>query len=189
MRKIWNKAAFGLAAATIAGTTAVATTGTAGAATATPTVQAAAAAKTAEAAATLTWPLVTQGAKGERVVAIQYLLNQRIGAGLATDGVFGPKTTAAVRTFQARSKLTADGQVGSQTWTHLIVTVQNGSKGSAVAAVQHNLRNAYGFKTLAVDGIFGPQTLAAVRSFQAKVKLPVDGIVGPTTWNALIVHE
>jgi zinc D-Ala-D-Ala carboxypeptidase len=196
--KIWHKAAFGVAAVTIAGTAVAATTATASAATAAPTVRTAVAAntatakavsKTAEAAATLTWPVVAQGAKGERVVAIQYLLNQRIGAGLTIDGVFGPKTAAAVRTFQTRSKLPADGQVGAQTWTHLIVTVQNGSKGSAVAAVQHNLRFAYGFKTLAADGIFGPQTLSAVRSFQAKFKLAVDGIVGTNTWNALIVHE
>lgn len=38
---------------------------------------------------------------------------------------------------------------------------------------------------LDVDGNFGPQTLAAVQSFQRKKGLVPDGIVGPQTWDAL----
>ncbi len=183
MRNIWRKAVLGLVAVIITATTAFVTTGVAAAATATPSVPAAAT------AATLTWPLVVQGATGERVVAIQYLLNDRIGAGLVVDGKFGPKTEAAVKAFQKEFKLTVDGKVGPQTWTHLIVEVQIGNSGPAVAAVQHNLRFAYGFTALAVDGIFGPKTQAAVKDFQARFKLGVDGIVGPITWNTLIVRE
>ena len=51
--------------------------------------------------------------------------------------------------------------------------------------LQHLLR-AHG-KNVAVDGIFGPQTEAAVRAFQGSRGLAVDGIVGPHTWSALIV--
>jgi Putative peptidoglycan binding domain len=36
------------------------------------------------------------------------------------------------------------------------------------------------------DGLFGPQTLAAVRSFQKRAGLTVDGIVGPQTRAALV---
>jgi murein L,D-transpeptidase YcbB/YkuD len=40
---------------------------------------------------------------------------------------------------------------------------------------------------VAVDGIFGPQTEAAVRAFQKDKHLQVDGIAGPITWPALSV--
>jgi peptidoglycan hydrolase-like protein with peptidoglycan-binding domain len=38
---------------------------------------------------------------------------------------------------------------------------------------------------LTVDGIFGPETEAAVKNFQQDNGLTVDGIVGPHTWQAL----
>ena len=40
--------------------------------------------------------------------------------------------------------------------------------------------------TLDVDGIFGPNTEAAVKAFQQSRGLSVDGIVGPITWRALV---
>jgi peptidoglycan hydrolase-like protein with peptidoglycan-binding domain len=42
--------------------------------------------------------------------------------------------------------------------------------------------------SVAVDGIFGPNTEAAVRAFQTSKGLAVDGIVGPQTWSRLIVQ-
>jgi zinc D-Ala-D-Ala carboxypeptidase len=186
MRTIWRKAGVVLLTGLIATTTMLlATGGTSFASTASAASTATLTAKTT----TLTWPTVKNGASGERVVAIQYLLNQRDAAGLAVDGQFGPKTLAAVRTFQQKNKLSVDGQVGNLTWTKLVIQVSNGSRGSAVMAVQHNLRFSYGFSSLAVDGAFGPLTQTAVKSFQKKFGLAADGIVGPLTWNALIVHE
>ncbi len=41
---------------------------------------------------------------------------------------------------------------------------------------------------IAVDGIFGPDTKAAVKVFQQSRGLGVDGIVGPQTWPKLIVQ-
>lgn len=53
-----------------------------------------------------------------------------------------------------------------------------------VSTLQYLLRHRG--HTVAVDGIFGPETDAAVRAFQQQRGLAVDGIVGPKTWRALI---
>jgi phosphatidylserine/phosphatidylglycerophosphate/cardiolipin synthase-like enzyme/outer membrane protein OmpA-like peptidoglycan-associated protein len=51
--------------------------------------------------------------------------------------------------------------------------------------VQSSLNRTWGLR-LAVDGIEGPATRAAVRSFQQRQGLTVDGIVGPITEAALV---
>ena len=58
-----------------------------------------------------------------------------------------------------------------------------GSQGSDVTELQ-KLLNSNGY-TLDVDGIFGDQTLSAVKDYQQKNSLDVDGIVGDNTWGAL----
>ena len=47
------------------------------------------------------------------------------------------------------------------------------------------LLNSNGNYNLAVDGIFGKNTLAAVKDYQKNNSLAVDGIVGANTWGAL----
>ena len=60
-----------------------------------------------------------------------------------------------------------------------------GSTGSAVSKLQTVL-NQHGYD-LAVDGIFGVKTQAAVRDYQKKNGLRmVDGIAGDETWGSLL---
>ena len=78
------------------------------------------------------WPVLRQGATGEPVRSLQYLLNAH-GAALAVDGIFGPRTNAAVIAFQRSHGLVANGVVGQTTWLKVIVTVRRGSVGSGGA--------------------------------------------------------
>ena len=63
-------------------------------------------------------------------------------------------------------------------------TLRRGSQGADVAELQAEL-NARGFDCGAVDGIFGKGTERAVKAFQQDRNLAVDGIVGPSTRAAL----
>ena len=64
-------------------------------------------------------------------------------------------------------------------------TLTEGDSGAAVQTLQTRL-NVWGANpALAVDGDFGPATLAAVKAFQTQQNLTVDGVVGPQTWAAL----
>jgi peptidoglycan hydrolase-like protein with peptidoglycan-binding domain len=135
------------------------------------------------------WPVVQQGSQGHPVPALQYLLRDR-GHHVTVDGIFGPKTEAAVEQFQIADQLHVDGIVGPQTWGTLIIVLARSSTGDAVRALQEEFRfrdQAGGpGRGLAVDGIFGPKTATAVRSFQQALGITVDGIVGPLTWRALV---
>jgi peptidoglycan hydrolase-like protein with peptidoglycan-binding domain len=145
---------------------------------------------------TLSWPLEREGHPSpgplsvEPIKTVQYLLGQHGHTNVAVDGIFGPITASAVSDFQSAQGLSVDGEVGKQTWPALIVQISNGSRGDAVRAAQSQFqaRNLSGdpSKGVQIDGIFGPQTEAAVRSFQQAVGVDVDGIVGPVTWNALV---
>lgn len=64
------------------------------------------------------YPVVKRGCKGAEVKTVQELLNGW-GYGLDVDGSFGKKTEDAVKAFQKRMGLKADGIVGDQTWEAL----------------------------------------------------------------------
>ncbi|MHB9144742.1 MAG: glycoside hydrolase domain-containing protein [Symbiobacteriia bacterium] len=65
-----------------------------------------------------TVPLTRSGDNGLAVKLLQTLLNAA-GSALAPDGDFGPSTLAAVKDFQTKNGLTADGLVGPLTWDAL----------------------------------------------------------------------
>lgn len=70
---------------------------------------------------------------------------------------------------------TTEGNVESPT---VLPRIHRGDTGTAVTVLQKALK-------IPADGIFGKDTEAAVKAFQAKVDLEPDGWVGPYTWSAL----
>ncbi|HHY73481.1 MAG TPA: hypothetical protein GX497_09700 [Bacillus bacterium] len=63
-------------------------------------------------------------------------------------------------------------------------TIRHGHVGSSVRALQKSLKKA-GYYPYAIDGIYGNQTEAAVRTFQLHTGISVDGIAGNKTLEAL----
>lgn len=59
-----------------------------------------------------------------------------------------------------------------------------GSRGSEVTQIQTKLKR-WGYYSGSVDGIYGTQTVNAVKYFQRKNGLTVDGIAGPATLKAM----
>ena len=108
-------------------------------------------------------------------------------------GHAGEKTVTAIKAFQSKYGLTADGVAGPDT-LEKIQTVYSGSSSSASSAswigadtvkeVQTMLK-AIGLYTGEITGSIGSKTDAAIRSFQKKYGLTVDGIPGTQTISKL----
>jgi hypothetical protein len=88
----------------------------------------------------------------------------------------------ALKRFQRRRGMTADGIAGPATWRALKRSRGGGrSRGGSVRLLQRKLG-------VAADGVFGPGTSRAVKAFQRRRGLTPDGVVGPATWRALGVR-
>jgi peptidoglycan hydrolase-like protein with peptidoglycan-binding domain len=131
------------------------------------------------------------GSRGGGVAAAQRAL------GIPADGVFGPGTKRAVRAYQRAHGLVVDGRIGPQTAAALglaaagtagttttarTATVAAPAASQLPAATTRAVQSALG---IPADGVFGPQTRAAVRAYQRSHGLVVDGVVGPQTLGAL----
>lgn len=131
------------------------------------------------------------------------------------DGEYGGNTRAAVIAFQTAKNLEIDGVVGPETWAALMAengkekpesrpaeekqgvdkpvvkipelglpVLKTGATGAVVETLQQ-LLTAKGY-TCKVDGEYGAETAAAVRSFQTAENIEADGVVGNTTWVYLL---
>ena len=151
-------------------------------------------------------PALKRGSSGERVTALQQKL-KNLGYYTGTvDGDYGDGTVKAVKAFQSRNGLTADGVAGEATLklidsgnakkaatpspkptatpTPTSSALRVGSTGSKVKSMQQRLK-ALGYYTGSVDGTFGEGTRKALVAFQKANGLTADGVAGTATLNKL----
>ena len=159
------------------------------------------------------WPgtVLRRGATGSAVEQVQFWLSDLAQfdsslVSVTVDGSYGAATERAVRAFQQKQGLTADGAVGQATWNALYAAwvdaqsdlggtawpgtvLRRGDKGMEVRLVQFWLRlaadNYSALRTVTVDGSYGAATVSAVEAFQSLFGLTADGVVGRSTWNKL----
>lgn len=134
---------------------------------------------------------LAQDSQGPSVAELQTLLREAgIYSGSIT-GFYGEETEAAVRQFQSSAGLSVDGIAGQQTIAALRSTsassdddqppsLNPGLDADQVRRLQEDLASL-GYYTGSADGVYGSQTEAAVREFQAAAQLTVDGIAGANT--------
>jgi peptidoglycan hydrolase-like protein with peptidoglycan-binding domain len=83
------------------------------------------------------------------------------------------------------------GTVPASAWP-MAMTLQQGASGNPVKALQEMLSGSgiVGARGITADGVFGGQTLDAVRAFQKARGLQIDGVAGPLTHQALLaLHD
>jgi murein DD-endopeptidase MepM/ murein hydrolase activator NlpD len=140
-------------------------------------------------------PAAAAQARGSNanVAALQVALKALHHYGGAIDGLAGPGTKSAVRSFQRRHRLHADGVAGPATrralgrrGTPLLGsrTMQRGDRGWDVAALQFMLKRD-GYSPGTVDGGYGSATAAAVKRLQSAKGITADGVAGSATLRAL----
>ena len=137
-----------------------------------------------------------KGATGSAVKDLQTKLKKLGFYNASIDGDYGDTTVAAVKAFQKKYNLTADGVAGSETLKKLDTAYKNadsdkddgslrkGVTGSAVKDLQTKLKKL-GFYNASIDGDYGDTTVAAVKAFQKKYNLTADGVAGSETLKKL----
>lgn len=148
------------------------------------------------------------GSKGEQVTLLQKYLKS-FGYYTATvDGDYGNLTVAAVKKYQSKAGLKADGWFGpitcaafnkklqeaaaanekakaaTDSFDCTNIDLRENAKGDQVKKLQEVLKTL-GYYPYSVDGDFGPKTTAAVKAYQKAKGLAQDGVFGPVTCGKL----
>jgi peptidoglycan hydrolase-like protein with peptidoglycan-binding domain len=137
-------------------------------------------------------PVLREGSRGSEVRHLQRQLSVLGFKPGPVDGIFGPRTEAALKAFQHSRGLSANGVFNQRTNARIDRAtgidipkglLREGSRGERVEDLQRALRSR-GFNPGPVDGIFGPRTESAVRHFQRSRGIAADGVFGPQTRHA-----
>ncbi|RJL13680.1 N-acetylmuramoyl-L-alanine amidase [Paracoccus siganidrum] len=125
----------------------------------------------------------TDAQKAATIRLVRDLLARHPGAQVVGHRDLGPTQCPG---FDVRSWWASvdPGSASTVTTPEIPPTIRRGSSGQHVANAQHRLL-ARGY-AIASDGLFGPQTEAAVRQFQRANGLVADGIIGPRSWAVLL---
>lgn len=124
------------------------------------------------------------------VMRLQRSLNRlkitdRNGKPLVENNQLNTETKYAIEKFQEIVGIEQTGIVGETTWSVINqilakrIIRRSHSGGPVVRYIQYRVGAD-------ADGIFGPQTEAAIKRFQRRNGLVPDAIVGPATWQRLI---
>lgn len=147
-------------------------------------------------------PQLAPGASG---TAVQQLQQRLLAAGIrvpgGADGLYGPATATAVRSFQVARQLPATGTVDA--WTAAVLAAPAatpapsalaapssglpsvGSSGPAVTALQRQLIAVGARPAGGADGVYGSATKQSVALFQRWMGLKVTGLLDQATADAL----
>ena len=130
------------------------------------------------------------------------------------DGMLGPQTRTAILEFQKTMGLPATGTIDEETWDTMYNSIlgilrelpptaialpallfpniiyREGSEGPGVYIIQEYLSYIStvvpAIPALDTDGVFGPETTAAVIAFQNIYDLPPTGVVNEQTWDTIV---
>ncbi|HLP14095.1 MAG TPA: peptidoglycan-binding protein [Flavobacteriales bacterium] len=144
--------------------------------------------------------VLKKGHAGANVSKLQKQLYD-LGYKLTVDGDFGTETEKTVKQFQKDNKLPVTGEA-DEALRGLIENklkpkpvkedklttgsyLKKGNSGAPVVALQKALNKKAAKPKLVEDGVFGDDTVKAVKYFQQKSNLKVDGVAGPETLKAL----
>ena len=144
------------------------------------------------------YPVLLLGSTGNDVVDLQAQLTALRYYTGRIDGRYTSETQEAVRAFQEKNGLTADGIAGRETQDLLYssqaqasaisadaqeesyLLLKTGSAGLEVRRLQARLMEL-GYYAGGVDGLYGATTVDAVKAFQRANGLSADGQAGPQT--------
>ncbi|MGI9063954.1 MAG: N-acetylmuramoyl-L-alanine amidase [Pseudonocardiaceae bacterium] len=140
--------------------------------------------------------LLRRGDLGPAVAELRAMLTSQSLLAAGGEAVFDLVVEHAVCAFQQRRGLTVDGIVGPATYQTLCdarlrlgdrslgYSVSRPLRGDDVSTLQERLLEL-GYDAGRADGVFGPQTEQALRSFQRDYGLQADGLYGPATMRSL----